>query len=102
MYLSNLKTVDVRNNNIGDIPAAIGYMKSLSRLIVEGNPIRSIRRTLLAPTSSLKKYLRTRGRPPADLPEDMLEMDGSEGAALDAKAVGGPLHAAVAEATRYA
>lgn len=99
VYLTNLKTIDVRNNNIGDIPAAIGYMKSLSRLLVEGNPIRTIRRTILAPTSNLKKYLRTRGRPPSDLPEDMLEMDGSEGAAPDAKAVGGPLHAAISEAT---
>lgn len=57
-----LRVIDITNNNISDIPASLGYNKSLQRFQIEGNPIRTIRRTLLTQsTEDLKKYLRTRG-----------------------------------------
>ena len=60
-----LKSLDVRNNNITDLPPGLGYMDQLQRCALEGNPIRSIRRSLLTnSTDELKKYLRTRGGHP--------------------------------------
>lgn len=61
---AKLKAIDFSNNSISDIPAAVGWMPSLQRFQIEGNPIRTIRRTLLSQsTEDLKKYLKTRGPP---------------------------------------
>jgi len=63
--LYRLKTLDVSNNDLPDLPAGLGYLKYLDHLLVEGNPLRSIRRAIIsAGTEPLKKYLRTRGGPP--------------------------------------
>lgn len=44
----------------------IRYIDTLNQLGLDGNPLRSIRRTLISQaTQDLKKYLRTRGPPPA-------------------------------------
>eukprot|EP00903_Cladosiphon_okamuranus_P012061 g11323.t1 len=60
--LARLKTFDVSNNDLAELPAALGYLPELHRLAVDGNPLRTIRRSLLSGgASSLKKYLRTRG-----------------------------------------
>jgi Leucine-rich repeat (LRR) protein len=79
---SSLKVLDISNNDVNDIPASIGYMDTLQRspfplvalrmisaspshrFLLDGNPIRAIRRSLLTQsTHDLKKYLRTRGPP---------------------------------------
>ncbi|CAN0131997.1 unnamed protein product, partial [Hapterophycus canaliculatus] len=45
---------------------ALGYLPELHRLAVDGNPLRTVRRSLLSGgASSLKKYLRTRGPCPS-------------------------------------
>ena len=64
--LSSLKILDISNNSLTNLPHALGYMPSLSKILVEGNPIRTIRRTLLSTpvAEELKIYLRTRGPPP--------------------------------------
>ncbi|GMF22144.1 unnamed protein product [Phytophthora fragariaefolia] len=63
--LYRLKTLDVTNNDLHDLPAGLGYLKYLDHLLVDGNPLRSVRRSLIsAGTEPLKKYLRTRGGPP--------------------------------------
>ncbi|RLN92892.1 hypothetical protein BBJ28_00021544 [Nothophytophthora sp. Chile5] len=63
--LYRLKTLDLTNNDLHDLPAELGYLKYLNHLLVEGNPLRSIRRSIIASgTEPLKKYLRTRGGPP--------------------------------------
>ncbi|KAG7381860.1 hypothetical protein PHYPSEUDO_005516 [Phytophthora pseudosyringae] len=63
--LYRLKTLDVTNNDLHDLPPGFGYLKYLDHLLVEGNPLRSIRRPIIsAGTEPLKKYLRTRGGPP--------------------------------------
>ncbi|CAI5708654.1 unnamed protein product [Peronospora destructor] len=63
--LYRLKTLDVTNNDLHDLPAGLGYLKHLDHLLVEGNPLRSIRRSVISSgTEPLKKYLRTRGGPP--------------------------------------
>ena len=62
--LGALATLDISRNELPDLPAELGYLPKLQRLLVDGNPMRRIRRTLVeGPTSALKTYLRTRGPP---------------------------------------
>ncbi|PHJ22035.1 leucine rich repeat protein [Cystoisospora suis] len=46
-YLSSLATLDVRNNELTDIPNALGFLPSLQRLYVSGNRIKKIRSSLI-------------------------------------------------------
>ena len=63
-----LQTLDVSQNELTDLPAGLGYLPRLQRILVEGNPIRRIRRALLdGACSDLKAYLRTRGGPHSSL-----------------------------------
>jgi hypothetical protein len=79
--LAELKVLDVSNNDLGDLPPALGYISTLQRLLVEGNPIRTIRRSLLTQsTVHLKKYLCTRG-PPLSLSPSPLQASEPGGAA---------------------
>jgi Leucine-rich repeat (LRR) protein len=69
-YLAVCRVLDLCNKNLSDIPHTLGYMNGLQKLVVDGNPIRCIRRNLLTQsTMDLKKYLRTRGDP---LPNQVL------------------------------
>lgn len=67
--LHSLKILDLSNNCLTNLPHALGYMTSLYKILVEGNPIRTVRRTLLSTPAAeeLKVYLRTRGPPPLEL-----------------------------------
>lgn len=56
--LARLKTFDVSNNDLAELPAALGYLPELHRLVVDGNPLRTVRRSLLSGgASSLKVCL---------------------------------------------
>lgn len=46
-YLSSLATLDVRNNELTDIPNALGFLPCLQRLYVSGNRIKKIRSSLI-------------------------------------------------------
>ncbi|KAI9921463.1 hypothetical protein PsorP6_000305 [Peronosclerospora sorghi] len=75
-HLYRLKTLDVTNNDLHDLPPGLGYLKYLDHLLVEGNPLRSIRRSAIsAGSEQLKKYLRTRGRPPVGVDAMEEEVD---------------------------
>ncbi|POM80125.1 Leucine-rich repeat-containing protein [Phytophthora palmivora] len=75
--LYRLKTLDVANNDLSDLPPGLGYLKHLNHFIVDGNPLRAIRRSVIsAGCESLKKYLRTRGAPPVGV--DVLEEERDE------------------------
>lgn len=64
-HLFRIKTLDLTNNDLNELPAGLGYLKDLHHLMVEGNPLRTIRRAVVSGGSEmLKKYLRTRGGPP--------------------------------------
>ena len=64
-----LQSIDASNNDLGEVPAALGYLPKLHRLSLEGNPLRTLRRDLLTQgCDRLKAYLRTRG--PSLLPEE--------------------------------
>ncbi|XP_049586378.1 leucine-rich repeat-containing protein 40 isoform X1 [Syngnathus scovelli] len=59
--LGTLTRLDLTNNNIGMLPAALGLLPELKILLLEGNPLRGIRRDLLTKgTNELLKYLRGR------------------------------------------
>ena len=67
--MTSLKLLDLSNNSLQDVPYELGYCVPLVSLLVDGNPIRSIRRTLITrqgsnSTEALKEFLRTRGEPP--------------------------------------
>ena len=49
------------NNQLRDVPPELGHLTTLNSLLLDGNPIKSIRRTLLTGgTPALLKYLRSR------------------------------------------
>ncbi|XP_015224589.1 PREDICTED: leucine-rich repeat-containing protein 40, partial [Cyprinodon variegatus] len=56
-----LTRLDLTNNDISSLPASLSLLPNLKVLLLEGNPLRGIRRELLAKgTSDLLKYLRGR------------------------------------------
>lgn len=64
--LRNLKVLDLSNNCLTNLPPSLGYMTFLQKILLEGNSIRTIKRTLLSSpvAEELKTFLRTRGPPP--------------------------------------
>ncbi|XP_019727369.1 leucine-rich repeat-containing protein 40 [Hippocampus comes] len=59
--LGALTRLDLTNNDIGTLPASLGLLPELKTLLLEGNPLRGIRRDLLTKgTNELLKYLRGR------------------------------------------
>ncbi|KAG7381856.1 hypothetical protein PHYPSEUDO_005512 [Phytophthora pseudosyringae] len=75
--LYRLKTLDVTNNDLSDLPPGLGYLKHLNHFLLDGNPLRAIRRAVISSgCESLKKYLRTRGPPAAGV--DVLEEERDE------------------------
>jgi Leucine-rich repeat (LRR) protein len=62
--LQQLKTLDLSNNDLPDLPSELGFIDSLVRIQIEGNPLRAIRQNLrTAGTNAIKKYLRDRIAP---------------------------------------
>lgn len=53
--LAKLKTFDVSNNDLAELPAALGYLPQLHRLAIDGNPLRTVRRSLLTGAASSLK-----------------------------------------------
>lgn len=67
--MASLKLLDASNNSLTDVPYQLGYCVSLSQLLLDGNPIRTIRRALITRqgancTEALKEFLRSRGHDP--------------------------------------
>jgi Leucine-rich repeat (LRR) protein len=62
--LRQLKTLDIGNNDLQDIPSAIGFITSLVRINLEGNPLKCIRSNIKQGGAEvLKKYLKQRVDP---------------------------------------
>ncbi|RUS74149.1 hypothetical protein EGW08_018088 [Elysia chlorotica] len=59
--LAGLERLDLTNNDISNLPLALGTMTSLKAIILDGNPMRSIRRDIIMRgTNEIKKYLVSR------------------------------------------
>lgn len=59
--LENLERLDITNNDISALPYVLGTMAPLKSLVLDGNPMRSIRRDIIMRgTQQLKKYLASR------------------------------------------
>ena len=56
--LSELKLLDVSNNDMQSLLPELGLMKNLTKILIEGNPLKSIRLAIRqGGTNNLKKYL---------------------------------------------
>ncbi|XP_022142820.1 plant intracellular Ras-group-related LRR protein 6 [Momordica charantia] len=57
----HLLVLDLSNNSLTGLPAEMGKMTTLRKLLLTGNPIRTLRSSLVSgPTPALLKYLRSR------------------------------------------
>ena len=62
--MTRVTMIDVGQNDLKDVPAVLGYLPELRKIVLDGNPTRAIRTPLLTNTSALKNFLRKRGPPP--------------------------------------
>ena len=62
--LKELKTLDISNNDLPNLPSELGFINSLVRLQIEGNPLTSIMQNVrMSGTNQLKSYLRDKMDP---------------------------------------
>lgn len=56
--LQKMKLLDVSNNDLQSLPPELGLMRDLTKINIEGNPLRSIKMSIrMGGTNNLKKYL---------------------------------------------
>ncbi|KAK7099984.1 leucine-rich repeat-containing protein 40-like [Littorina saxatilis] len=69
ILLQGLERLDLTNNDISALPYALGTINSLKAVVLDGNPMKSIRRDIIMRgTVELKKYLRSRMEEPESAP----------------------------------
>ncbi len=59
--LVGLERLDLTNNDLSTLPYALGTLNSLKSIVLDGNPMKKIRRDIIMRgTNEIKKYLRSR------------------------------------------
>jgi Leucine-rich repeat (LRR) protein len=59
--LRSLERLDLTNNDLSGLPAELGAIDTLKSIVLDGNPIRSIRRDVIARgTMAVKEHLRSK------------------------------------------
>ncbi|XP_076463206.1 leucine-rich repeat-containing protein 40-like [Babylonia areolata] len=67
--LQGLERLDLSNNDISVLPYSLGTINPLKSIVLDGNPLKSIRRDIIMRgTVELKKYLRSRIEEPDSAP----------------------------------
>ena len=72
---TELVSLDVANNDLGELPCIVGYLPKLKKLLLEGNRLRQ--RSLGGSVEAIKKSLRFRGGPGV-VNDKFLTEDGGE------------------------
>eukprot|EP00040_Diaphanoeca_grandis_P034895 m.218004 g.218004 ORF g.218004 m.218004 type:complete len:584 (-) comp33248_c0_seq1:45-1796(-) len=58
-HLKHLERLDITNNNISGLPAQLGTLQELKAIVCEGNPMKRIRRDIIAKGAhAIKEHLR--------------------------------------------
>jgi Leucine-rich repeat (LRR) protein len=53
-----MKLLDISNNDLQNLPPELGLMRELTKINIEGNPLRSVKMSIrMGGTNNLKKYL---------------------------------------------
>ncbi|EGD73872.1 leucine rich repeat containing protein 40 [Salpingoeca rosetta] len=61
VHLQALERLDVTNNDLATLPPELGVLPKLKSIVLDGNPMRSLRRDIIARgTQGILKYLRSR------------------------------------------
>eukprot|EP00033_Pygsuia_biforma_P007620 GCRY01008752.1.p1 GENE.GCRY01008752.1~~GCRY01008752.1.p1 ORF type:complete len:205 (-),score=39.02 GCRY01008752.1:61-675(-) len=58
--LSQLYHIDLSNNDLQEIPPELSHLKLLRALLIDGNPLRRMRRLVTLPTPAVLEYLKNR------------------------------------------
>ncbi|WAR24190.1 LRC40-like protein [Mya arenaria] len=70
VQLQSLERLDVTNNDLAGLPNVLGTVTTLKSIVVDGNPMKTIRRDIvMRGTQEIKKYLRSRIEEPVNIPE---------------------------------
>lgn len=79
IQVTTLTRFNIANNNVSSLPYKLGNLKSLKAMVVDGNPMRGIRRDIVnRGTVELMKYLRSRiEETPEDTPDSSSASDPS-------------------------
>nr|XP_054764681.1 leucine-rich repeat-containing protein 40-like [Lytechinus pictus] len=77
--VTTLTRLNIANNNVSSLPYKLGNLTSLRAMVLDGNPLRSIRRDIVnRGTMELMKYLRSRiEETPEDTPDSSSASDPS-------------------------
>jgi len=66
--LQKMKLLDISNNDLQNLPPELGLMRELTKINIEGNPMRSVKMSIrMGGTNNLKKYLQGKIDPNKDL-----------------------------------
>ncbi|XP_021354687.1 leucine-rich repeat-containing protein 40-like isoform X2 [Mizuhopecten yessoensis] len=78
--LEGLERLDLSNNNLIGLPFTLGLIVSLKSIVLDGNPMKSIRRDIIMRgTMELKKYLHNRIDEPKPPPISSQGLESTEG-----------------------
>jgi Leucine-rich repeat (LRR) protein len=58
--LTTLKSLNLANNDLADLPAELGFLEALVRISLDGNPLRAVPRSKRVSVHALKFFLKSR------------------------------------------
>jgi Leucine-rich repeat (LRR) protein len=77
--LENLRVLDLEGNNLDIIPVSIAFLAQLERVLLDGNPMRTVPERFRSPWPVLREYMKSIGNKAAHWTEKKLLFVGQEG-----------------------